>query len=145
MHEKGRFAVVGLPCHLHGVRKAEQLFPELKKKIVLHLGLMCSHMVSFTGTDFVVGKLQVKKSDVQDIAYRGSGWPGSMVVKTARVSARIPLVGNWRSYWPVFSSFLFTPMRCTMCPINLRSFLIFLLGMLGYLSFEVTRSVSRYW
>ena len=119
MHEKGKFAVVGLPCHLHGVRKAEQLFPTLKKKIVLHLGLMCSHMVSFTGTEFVVGKLHVKKNDVKGIAYRGNGWPGGMTVKTARGTTSIPLVGNWRSYWPVFSSFLFTPMRCTMCPDQL--------------------------
>jgi len=119
MHEKGRFAVVGLPCHLHGVRKAEQLFPALKKKIVLHLGLMCSHMVSFTGTDFVVGKLHIEKADVKGITYRGNGWPGGMTVKTSRGLSRIPLVGNWRSYWPVFSSFLFTPMRCTMCPDQL--------------------------
>lgn len=119
MHETGRFAVVGLPCHLHGIRKAEQMFPELRKKIVLHLGLMCSHMVSFTGTEFVIEKLRVKKDQVQAITYRGSGWPGTMNVKTAQVSTSIPLVGNWRSYWPVFSSFLYTPLRCTMCPDQL--------------------------
>ncbi len=116
LHAKGRFAVVGLPCHLHGVRKAEELFPELKKKIVLHLGLMCSHMVSFSGTDFIVGKLNIRKDNVQSITYRGSGWPGAMTVRTARGSTRIDLVGNWRSYWPVFSSFLYTPVRCIMCP-----------------------------
>ncbi len=119
LHEKGRFAVVGLPCHIHGVRKAEELYPDLKKKIVLHIGLMCSHMVSYDGADFVVGKLGVDKNCVQEITYRGSGWPGFMTVKTAKQSVRIPLVGNWRSYWPVFSSFLFTPKRCTMCPDQL--------------------------
>ena len=119
LHEKGRFAVVGLPCHIHGVRKAEQLYPELRKKIVLHLGLMCSHMVSFAGTEFVVGKLNINKDHVTDIAYRGSGWPGAMKVTSKEGSASIPLVGSWRSYWPVFSSFLFTPMRCTMCPDQL--------------------------
>ena len=119
LHEKGRFAVVGLPCHLHGVRKAEQLFPELRKKIVLHLGLMCSHMVSFSGTEFVVGKLNVDKGQVTGIAYRGSGWPGGMKVTSKDGEVSIPLVGSWRSYWPVFSSFLFTPMRCTMCPDQL--------------------------
>jgi coenzyme F420 hydrogenase subunit beta len=119
MHESGRFAVVGLPCHLHGIRKAEQMFPELRKKIVLHLGLMCSHMVSFAGTEFVIEKLHIKKDQIQDITYRGNGWPGTMNIKTAQATTSIPLVGNWRSYWPVFSSFLYTPMRCTMCPDQL--------------------------
>ena len=119
LHEKGKFAVVGLPCHIHGVRKAEQLYPELKKKIILHIGLMCSHMVSFKGTEFVVRKLNMDKSRIQEITYRGAGWPGAMTVKSAERSVSIPLVGNWRSYWPVFSSFLFTPMRCTMCPDQL--------------------------
>ena len=119
IREKGNFAVVGLPCHIHGVRKAEQLYPELKKKIILHLGLMCSHMVSFKGTEFVVGKLNIHKNSVQELTYRGTGWPGAMTVKSAMRSASIPLVGNWRSYWPVFSSFLFTPVRCTMCPDQL--------------------------
>ena len=119
IHEKGNFAVVGLPCHIHGVRKAEQLYPELKKKIILHLGLMCSHMVSFNGTEFIVGKLNIDKRCVQEITYRGTGWPGAMTVKSAERSVSIPLVGNWHSYWPVFSSFLFTPVRCTMCPDQL--------------------------
>jgi coenzyme F420 hydrogenase subunit beta len=119
MHMKGRFAVVGLPCHLQGVRKAEQLFPLLKAKIVLHIGLMCSHMVSFSGTDFVIEKMNVEKKQIRSITYRGNGWPGLMTINTAVESKSIPLVGNWRSYWPVFSSFLYTPMRCTMCPDQL--------------------------
>jgi coenzyme F420 hydrogenase subunit beta len=119
IHEKGNFAVVGLPCHIHGIRKAEQLYPELKKKIILHLGLMCSHMVSFKGTEFMVGKLNMDKNRVQEITYRGKGWPGAMTVRSAEWAVSIPLVGSWRSYWPVFSSFLFTPVRCTMCPDQL--------------------------
>jgi len=94
MAEKGKFAVVGLPCHLHGVRKAEALYPELKKKIVLHIGLMCSHMVSFTGTEFVIGKMGFKKDDVTEISYRGKGWPGSLTVKSDGTSLSMPLVGN---------------------------------------------------
>jgi coenzyme F420 hydrogenase subunit beta len=116
---EGRFAVVGLPCHIHGVRKAERLYPALRKKIVLHVGLMCSHMVSFSGTEFVVGKLNVDTGRVLDISYRGKGWPGSMTVKSKDGSVSVALVGSWHSYWPIFSSFLFTPLRCAMCPDQL--------------------------
>jgi coenzyme F420 hydrogenase subunit beta len=49
-----RFAVVGLPCHIHGIRKAELINKKLKAKIVLHFGLFCSHTVDFLGDRFLV-------------------------------------------------------------------------------------------
>jgi len=115
--EDGRFAVVGLPCHIHGIRKAELLNPELRKKIVLHICLMCSHMVNFLGTEFIIKKIHVPKEQVSQLSYRGKGWPGAMTIKLKNKSSfNIPLVGSWNSYWPIFSSFFFTPTRCTMCP-----------------------------
>ena len=117
LKEDGRFAVVGLPCHIHGIRKAEQLNKQLKKKIVLKLGLLCSHTVDFEGTKFIINKMGFSEDEITSIAYRGAGWPGSMRIKTkSGVSSRLPLVGSWYAYWIVFSSFFFTPMRCTMCP-----------------------------
>lgn len=114
---QGKFAVVGLPCHIHGVRKAEHQNPRLKKKIVLHVCLLCSHIANFVGTEFVIEKLRIPKNQIRELRYRGKGWPGSMTIELRNgSSANIPLVGSWYSYWPVFSSFLFTPMRCTMCP-----------------------------
>jgi coenzyme F420 hydrogenase subunit beta len=115
--EDGRFAVVGLPCHIHGIRKAELLNPKLKKKIVLHVCLICSHMVNFLGTEFIIKKLHVPKEQVNHLSYRGKGWPGAMTIKLKNKSSfSLPLVGSWNSYWPIFSSFFFTPTRCTMCP-----------------------------
>lgn len=113
----GRFAVVGLPCHIHGIRKAELLNPKLKEKIVWHISLMCSHTVSFLGTEFIIQKMHVPKEQVSQLSYRGKGWPGAMTIKLKNKSLfSIPLVGSWISYWPIFSSFFFTPTRCTMCP-----------------------------
>jgi len=115
--EKGRFAIVGLPCHIHGIRKAEHQNPRLKEKIVLHICLMCSHAVNFIGTEFIIEKLHIPRNRIDEVRYRGKGWPGSMTIKLRNGSSTsIPLVGTWSSYWPVFSSFLFTPTRCTMCP-----------------------------
>lgn len=117
LKENGRFAVVGLPCHIHGIRKAEQVNKELKKKIILKFGLLCSHTVDFEGTRFIVNKMGFKENEIASITYRGEGWPGLMSIKTkAGISSRLPLVGSWHAYWIVFSSFFFTPMRCTMCP-----------------------------
>jgi coenzyme F420 hydrogenase subunit beta len=117
LKEEGRYAVVGLPCHIHGVRKAEQVFKVLKKRIVLHIGLLCSHMVRFEGVDLLVDKLHLQKGAIRELNFRGEGWPGSMLISMSNGSKRkLPLIGSWYAYWPVFSSFFFTPMRCTMCP-----------------------------
>jgi coenzyme F420 hydrogenase subunit beta len=117
LKEDGRFAVVGLPCHIHGVRKAEKKIKELREKIVLHLGIMCSHTVNFFGTEHLIKKLDIARDRVAKIDFRGHGWPGSMVIALKDSSTTIiPYVGRWKAYWPIFSSFFFTPRRCLMCP-----------------------------
>jgi coenzyme F420 hydrogenase subunit beta len=117
LRERGRFAVIGLPCHIHGIRKAEENVKGLKEKIVLHLGLICSHAVNFFGTALLLEKLTISSDQIAEIAYRGRGWPGSMSIRLNNDSTQSLLyVGNWNSYGPVFSSFFFTPRRCLMCP-----------------------------
>lgn len=116
LKEKGKFAVVGLPCQIHGIRKAENNIKGLREKIVLHLGIMCSHTVSFSGTELLLRKLGVLRTQIKEIAYRGQGWPGCMLMKLKNGSSvLVPYVGNWNAYWPIFSSFFFTPRRCLMC------------------------------
>jgi coenzyme F420 hydrogenase subunit beta len=127
--KNGRFAVVGLPCQIHGVLKAAKVFKVLEKRIVLYIGLLCSHMVSFDGTDLLLEKKGVRKEQVSKISYRGKGWPGSMSIETKDGSSLfLPLVASWNAYWPVFSSFFFTPLRCTMCPDQTAEFADISLG-----------------
>lgn len=129
LKEKGRYAVVGLPCHIHGIRKAEKIFKVLEERIVLHIGLLCSHMVNFTGTEFILEKKRIKKKHVKKLSYRGKGWPGAMSIQLKHDrELDIPLFGKWNAYWPVFSSFFFTPMRCTMCPDQSAEFADIALG-----------------
>jgi coenzyme F420 hydrogenase subunit beta len=112
----GKFAFVGLPCQIHGVRKAEMNIKGLKEKIILRISLFCSHNVSFHGTEFLLKKLGLSPNMVLSIAYRGRGWPGSMVLKL-KGSPRlvVPYSRGFRCYWPIFSCYFFTPLRCLMC------------------------------
>jgi coenzyme F420 hydrogenase subunit beta len=110
--EGERFAVVGLPCHIHGIRKAEQVNNKLKENIVLHLGLWCSTTCNFLGTEFVLKRLGIsKKEDIKELSYRGEGWPGGMSVRLKNGQKRFVRLGH---YWNIgFSSF--TPSRCRLC------------------------------
>jgi coenzyme F420 hydrogenase subunit beta len=117
LKEDGKYALVGLPCHIIGARKAEAIFKALENRIVLKFGLLCSHTVDFEGISFLLKKLGIAQNQVSKMTYRGQGWPGYLVIETKdNRKINIPLVGSWHAYWPLFSSFFFTPMRCTMCP-----------------------------
>lgn len=75
-----KFAVVGLPCQLHGVRKAEQINKKLREKVVLHLGIFCSHTDTFWQTRSLLAQVGAVESDIERIDYRGHGWPGTMSI-----------------------------------------------------------------
>jgi len=111
LKEDGRYAVVGLPCHIQGIRKAEEVDKSLKVKISLHLGIFCIHAPNFLATDFLLWQRGIAKGDVVKIDYRGEGWPGgvSVYLKDGQ-RLFIPYFDVWRSF-----NFAFFPHRCTLC------------------------------
>jgi len=113
LREKGKFAVVGLPCHIHGFRKAEAVNDKLKAKIVFHLGLFCSHTANFLGTSFLIEKMGCKCEDIVRIEYRGDGWPGGMTIHLKDGTRKfLPSSVYWGHF---FSQYFFTPIYCTLC------------------------------
>jgi coenzyme F420 hydrogenase subunit beta len=116
--EREKFAVVGLPCHIHGIRKAEHLNKKLKEKIVLHLGLWCSTTCNFLGTEFVLKRLGVSKEEVRELDYRGEGWPGGMSVQLKNGEKRFISLGGYGD--TNFSSF--RPSRCRLCSDAIAEF-----------------------
>ncbi len=111
LKEDGKYAVVGLPCHIHGLRKVEEMDGELKAKISLHLGLFCGHSPSFLATEFLLWQRGIAKEEVTRIDYRGEGWPGGISVYL-RDGQRIfiPHFDAWKSL-----DLAFFPRRCTLC------------------------------
>lgn len=107
-----KIAVVGLPCHIQAIRKAEQINKKLKAKIAFHLGLFCASTKNFWGTEYQLKRMLINKENVCEIRYRGEGWPGYMTIylrNGSTVSVPYPMYSDNK-----FSSF--TPWRCTVCP-----------------------------
>jgi len=113
----GRYAVVGLPCHILMFKKAEKLFPKLKNKIALHIGLFCGHTAYPTLYYWILYKelkpKSNKKIEVTSIRYRGSGWPGYLEITLSDGTKLRRPYDYWISTY--FSSMLFTPYRCLLC------------------------------
>jgi len=107
-----KFAVVGLPCHLHGIRKIESVDRRIREKLVLHIGLFCSHPMTFWGTEFLLRKYNVNREDVVSLDYRGSGWPGCMKIRMRNGSRMVIPLHEYIIYHDLGC---FTPWRCTLC------------------------------
>jgi coenzyme F420 hydrogenase subunit beta len=106
-----KFAVVGLPCHLHGIRKAEMLNRELARRVVLHIGLFCSFIHDFQGTEYLLWKMSLKKNEIQKLSYRGKGWLGGMTITLRDGRTKFCPYTVYNSMWRSF----FVPLRCTLC------------------------------
>lgn len=112
--EEEKFAVVGLPCHIHGIRKAEQINKKLNERIVLHIGIICNHTPSFLATKFLLKKVGINTEEVVRLDYRGEGWPGGMSILTSnKAKTFIPHFSD--IYWGIVVNCFFWPPRCILC------------------------------
>lgn len=108
--KKGTYAIVGLPCHIHAIRKAQVFHNKLNNKLLL-LGLFCGYTKSFRGTEFMIRKWRIRKENIKTLEYRGQGWPGKVIVDLKngdRVS--ISYDDFYNCQW-----FSFSPLRCMLC------------------------------
>jgi len=108
---KGRYIVVGLPCHLHGVRKAQLRMKKLQGRL-LTIGLFCGAQRTLGGVDYLLDQMGVRKEDVVAIDHRGGGWPGRMRVEL-RDGTHRDLEQQSYSDNPIYVSN--TPTRCLTC------------------------------
>ena len=107
----GKYAVVGLPCHLHGVRKAETVNSKIRERIVLHLGLFCGTAKTPYALEYLLYRYGIEKESVKKLSYRREGWPGKMVIHLK--NGGIKEIDQLKYYDISFGSF--TPWRCTLC------------------------------
>jgi len=106
----GKFAVVGLGCHISGLRKMEKIAKELNKKIVLRLGLFCSGTRNFLATKNLLKGMGLSPDKVKSFRYRGMGWPGSLSIFDEKRKVSIP----YKEYYPALST-PYMLYRCGLC------------------------------
>ena len=112
---KDRFAVVALPCQVHGLRKLAHIDPKLFAKIHVILGLCCSCTLNGDAWQEALQTKGIRREDAARFEFRGGGWPGGMFVRKKDGSG-VPL-HPCEAYGTVVNVMfrLFGPERCRLC------------------------------
>lgn len=86
---EGRYAYVGLPCHVHGLRKLTGTEWGTNAVISPVIGIYCGNNLFFEATRVMLRKLGVRSLDeVAALAYREGTWPGNFCVTTKSGATR---------------------------------------------------------
>jgi coenzyme F420 hydrogenase subunit beta len=112
LEEPGRYAVVGLPCHIQGLRLAQRRSRRLRERVVLSLGIFCGLTNEPRATAVLARKAGFSPGDLRVVSFRGPGWPGGLRLETRQGTVR------WRDYPDYFDRHIaaLTPARCRICP-----------------------------
>jgi coenzyme F420 hydrogenase subunit beta len=108
-NSEGNFAFVGLPCHIHGIRKSQAAHVKAACKIKYCIGLFCGFNMHFEATEELINKLGIRKEEISSLEYRGGGHPGGFLIKTHNSEKFLD-----KSLYNIYNS-LYIPDRCLLC------------------------------
>jgi coenzyme F420 hydrogenase subunit beta len=113
-----KIAVVGCPCHIHGVRKLQAAGTPSKyaNAIKFTLGLFCAATYYAEGTKHLIHEFAnvPNLDDIIAVDYRGGKWPGSLFVVTK--DRKIHWAGSKHDYtWHFLGAASYKRDRCLMC------------------------------
>jgi len=124
----GRYALVGLPCQIHGYRKAAELDARLKSRIVLTVGLFCHAAIEHEAFRVIWETLGDRGPRARRFISRIGKHPGTPHIELDDGSLYPVYFGDRRGYRPTSIEVinilyrLYTPERCTTCFDGLADF-----------------------
>lgn len=115
---KGKLFLFVLPCQ---VKPLKSILNNNGINYFL-VALTCSSQQSIDATYYLLKRLNIPKTFVRELKYRGDGWPGGITIKLK--DGNLIFVSNNNSIWTkIFHSRLFIQKRCFRCneTISLKS------------------------
>jgi coenzyme F420 hydrogenase subunit beta len=117
----GRYALVGLPCQIHGFVKAAELDQRLRERVVLTIGLFCHAAVEHDALKIIWNSLGDKTQNAQRYISRVGKHPGTPHLEMKDGSLYPVYFGEKKGYRPSSMEIinivyrLYTPSRCLTC------------------------------
>lgn len=110
----GPCVFIGKPCDATAAFKMRQVSPRLDRNLGLVLSFFCAGTPSTRGTLDLIQSLEFKPADVQNLHYRGQGWPGRFTVSNGAGRDRSL---SYAESWGELTRY--RPQRCHICPDGL--------------------------
>lgn len=112
LERPGRYALVGLPCHIQGLRLAQRCSRRLRERVVLALGIFCGLTQEPRATAVLARQAGLDPAELRDVSYRGPGWPGGMRLADRQGTVRRQDYADYidRQFMAL------VPPRCRVCP-----------------------------
>jgi len=120
---KGLNVLVGKPCDVAGVYNVQKIKKGLKEKIGLTIACFCAGTPSTDGTTDMLRQMGVTNlGDIENMRYRGHGWPGRTKAKSKRNDNGIQYSNL--SYEQSWGDILqkYRQWRCYICPDHTGEF-----------------------
>ncbi len=111
----GHYALIALPCQIHGFRKLEQEKPKLAAKIKVVIGLFCASSLEPYLVPEMLDIKGIKKSDLNDFNFRGGEWPGRIRAILKDGSIKNLHYSNFKDGAINYLMYLYSPPRCQTC------------------------------
>lgn len=117
----GRYALVGLPCQIHGFVKAAELDSRLKERVVLTIGLLCHAAVEHESYEVIWKSLGEKANQARSFVSRVGKHPGAPHVELPSGDFYPVYFGDKAGYRPSSMEIInllyriYSPPRCLTC------------------------------
>ncbi len=111
---------IGKPCDVAALRKSQAIKPALDNKVGLTISIFCAGTPATRGTMKLLETLSIEPDEVQEIRYRGCGWPGMTTVKFQRGDSQIREISYEEAWGNILSNY--TQFRCRLCPDSTGEF-----------------------
>ena len=89
---------IGRPVEVSALAKARQLLPGLEARVGLVLSFFCAEAPSTRGTIDLLERLGVDPAELEELSYRGRGWPGFFAARRRgeqNAAARMTYRESW--------------------------------------------------
>lgn len=117
----GKYALVGLPCQIHGFVKAAQLDQRLRERVVLTIGLYCHAAVEHQAYEIIWQSLGSKVKGAKKFTSRIGKHPGAPHLELENGDLYPVYFGDKQGYRPSSMEIinilyrLYSPPRCLTC------------------------------
>jgi coenzyme F420 hydrogenase subunit beta len=106
---------IGKPCDAAAVSELRRRDPEIQKKVGVILTFFCAGTPSTRGTLDLMDGLEAGPDRIEQVHYRGEGWPGRFRVITDTGEVKKTL--TYKESWGKLTGY--RPLRCNLCPDGL--------------------------